>query len=84
MTTTRAAHVKVKTAEDAKRGGPSCFETAGGAKLPPASRKKRAPVSKDEDEWDEEDAVDVRRASPKGGRACGRRRGRARPSWISQ
>ena len=65
VTTTRAAHVKVKTAEDLKRGGPPVLRPPAAPKLPPASRKKKAPVSKDEDEWDEEDAVDVDAPPPK-------------------
>ena len=66
VTTTRAAHVKVKTAEDAKRGGPPVLRPPAAPKLPPASRKKKAPAkATDEDEWDEEDAVDVDAPPPK-------------------
>ena len=66
VTTTRAAHVKVKTAEDLKRGGPPVLRPPAAPKLPPASRKKKAPAkATDEDEWDEEDAVDVDAPPPK-------------------
>ena len=83
VTTTRAAHVKVKTAEDLKRGGPPVLRPPAAPKLPPASRKKKAPAKvNDEDEWDEDEAADLDAPPPKrraGLRASARR---ARPSLI--
>ena len=65
VTTTRAAHVKVKTAEDLKRGGPPVLRPPAAPKLPPASRKKKAPAKvNDEDDWEDED-VDVDAPPPK-------------------